>query len=389
MYYGNWEREAKELSFPKLKNEIKIDWNLYFTLLYKQSPSDTKLQEQFIQWLIKHVHTKHPEVLIEDINGTVYITKGSTDLYPCVVAHTDTAQEYKPHMRIVKNEKWVFGFDMNTATQCGIGADDRNGILFCLNMLDKLDFVKVCFFRNEEIGCVASSAADPTFFKDCSMILQLDRNSYDNDLITFTNGIEVCSKEFVHAAADVLKKYDYSPGTGSCTDVGAIKKLDGVDCIACNISCGYYSEHMDDEVVSIHGFENAINFGYELIQTLSQVKWYHVPKVPKKVEYHYKGDKGDFKDDWDSPMYNKPWEIDTDPNFPENGVDYISTCTLSWAEIDGALMNGECPCCGSFDIMEDLDQLTYCQDCDSYFNIPEEYSKPKAKDKYRGQLILE
>ena len=51
------------------------------------------------------------------------------------------------------------------------------------------------------------------------MILQLDRRSYTTDLITFTNGIETCSQEFVDAASDIMNKYGYTQNRGVCTDI--------------------------------------------------------------------------------------------------------------------------------------------------------------------------
>jgi hypothetical protein len=51
------------------------------------------------------------------------------------------------------------------------------------------------------------------------MILQGDRRSFSNDLITFTNGIETCSQEFVDAASEISLKYGYAAARGICTDI--------------------------------------------------------------------------------------------------------------------------------------------------------------------------
>lgn len=108
------------------------------------------------------------------------------------------------------------------------------------------------------------------------MLLQGDRRSYTTDLITYTNGIETCSKEFVDAASGIMTKYGYSENRGVCTDIGGLKKDSKVDCIACNISIGYYNEHSDEEVISMVGYYNAVNFVYDLIFYLGDTKWHHI-----------------------------------------------------------------------------------------------------------------
>lgn len=47
--------------------------------------------------------------------------------------------------------------------------------------------------------------------------------------------------------------------------------------------CGYINEHSDSEVISIPHLENAINFGYELFESLGNVKWDHVYSPIKNV----------------------------------------------------------------------------------------------------------
>lgn len=234
-YYKN-SRYSSKPSFPVLDNSIKIDWELFYTLLEQQSPSRSIQQEKFVQWLADYV-SKIPGVeVIRDSFGNIYAVKGEAEVYPCVIAHTDINQEYTLNLKIEKNDKWVYGMDMNTGQQCGVGFDDKNGCLFALMMLQRIDAIKIAFFKDEEIGAVGSRQADPTFFYDCSMIFQMDRNSYAGlELITYTNSVKSCSKEFVDAADPIMKKYFVREGDGMFTDVGEIVKLAGVDCIGCNI----------------------------------------------------------------------------------------------------------------------------------------------------------
>jgi len=150
-YYNYGYSEAKP-SFPKLDNPIKIDWSLFFTLLYKQTPSGSAHQDRFINWLKERLE-KTPGVRVsQDKFGNLYAVKGDTDLYPCVIAHTDINQDFKKELRIERTDKFVYGIDNETGLQCGVGFDDKNGCLFALMMFDLIDEIKIAFFKDEEIG---------------------------------------------------------------------------------------------------------------------------------------------------------------------------------------------------------------------------------------------
>lgn len=127
------------------------------------------------------------------------------------------------------------GFDNGTGAQCGLGADDKVGIAFALEMLKRLTAIKCFFPKDEEIGGLGSKAACLDFFEDCSMLVQLDRNSYNNDLIEHTNGIQVLSKKFKKATRSIMTQFNYEFAHGSFTDIGVLKGRK-VDCVAMNVS---------------------------------------------------------------------------------------------------------------------------------------------------------
>ena len=55
-------------------------------------PTKTWKEELMIQYLTDYCVKKGLDYSI-DKNGSVYVTKGKTDVYPCVVAHIDTVHE--------------------------------------------------------------------------------------------------------------------------------------------------------------------------------------------------------------------------------------------------------------------------------------------------------
>ena len=387
-YYSGYGYRDVKPSFPKLNNPIKIDWSLFYTLLYKQSPSRSAHQERFVNWLKEYL-CKQPGVKVsQDKYGNLYAIKGQSDLYPCVVAHTDINQDYKKHLRVEKNEKFVYGMDMETGQQCGVGFDDKNGCLFALMMLERIDTIKVAFFKDEEIGAVGSKQANASFFHDCSMIFQMDRNSYKGlELITQTNGAKICSQEFVDAAEPLMKKYHVNEGTGSFTDVGEIVKLAGVNCIGCNIGAGYFDEHSDQEITSIQALENSINFGYECLTTLGKTKWIHrafstsygygsTATTTSTTTTYYDRYHDEYDPDiagWNSSFDTKPKDPVLLPNYQYRHV--LEYDGLTDSEIVECLEEGYCPCCFSKNLEIDIhgSEMMSCFDCGSYFFVPEDY----------------
>jgi hypothetical protein len=409
---------------PKMELAIKPDYNRLVMLLDMRTYSKGKLQDKLIEKLGDHF-SNLGAVTELDKYGNLYVTKGKADFYPCVVAHTDINQEVRNNVSVMTVYPWIFGFDTDRAEQCGIGADDKVGVYFAVHMFDLFENIKLFFPKDEEVGLIGTYAADKNFFTDCSMLVQLDRNSYKNDLITYTNGITVCSQEFVEAAQPIMNKYMYAKNNGSCTDIGGIKKFDTVKCVAMNVSCGYINEHSSEEVISMPHFENAINFGYELLKMGVDKVWNHTAKQ-EVYENSYYGRYGNYgysysggslwDDSLDNPFSetdNKPGtykaesinnqtvyldEIDKDNDeylthlyqeFASEDIrkkhlkqefsfdfGYITkeeANNYTQAEIDELILEETCPCCWSpITITNRLLLYTQCDSCDSLFNIPKD-----------------
>ena len=135
-----------------------------------------KKMRKFIKDYIKR---NIPQVeLSYDKVGNIYAKKGTSDSFPCVVSHIDQVQhEHGRDFRSYVVDGKVFGFSPSVMKMRGLGADDKNGIWVCLQVLAKYDVMKCAFFVGEEIGCVGSSDADMAFFDDCRYVLQCDRRN--------------------------------------------------------------------------------------------------------------------------------------------------------------------------------------------------------------------
>ena len=151
----NYRIMKKELDFGLLKSLYKVF-----------SPSmEEKKMRRFIK---RHIKKNIPGVtVVQDENGNLLITKGESESYPCICAHMDQVQRHHPKdFECIENDDVIFGYSSKTRSQCGLGADDKNGLFIALECLASYDVLKCAFFVGEEIGCRGSSAVDMNFFND-------------------------------------------------------------------------------------------------------------------------------------------------------------------------------------------------------------------------------
>jgi hypothetical protein len=324
-YYKSTRKDFNEIN---LLNTVVEDFDINFELLkeimYQQAPTGTKYEEIKKEYLLEVLRkiTDPNNTVITESNRNIYITKGVNDFYPTVVAHYDTAQDYHESMDIMVSGNWMFGFNQSEGEQCGIGADDSVGVYFALEMLIRLPVCKVAFFFGEERGCLGSAVADMAFFENSSIVTQLDRRSYTNDFIYYTNGVTTFSSEHYTVINPLLEKYNYQLNQGSCTDVGKLRQK-GLKVCSHNLSCGYFNEHTNSEVIHIPSMNNALMLAYELLQTVyneNLVLTFPIPEPPKKNSY-FKED-NDYGFDYYSSYSNYPNYSGYDNDYVDENGNY-------------------------------------------------------------------
>ena len=261
--------------------------------LYKVfSPSrGEKKMRKFIKDYIKR---NIPEVeLSYDNTGNIYAKKGKSDTFPCVVSHIDQVQkEHGKDFMVIEVEGKAFGFSPKAMEMRGLGADDKNGIWVCLQVLAKYDVMKCAFFVGEEIGCVGSDAANMDFFDDCRFVLQCDRRN-GGDLITSIWG-DLCSEEFLNDTD--YKSFGYKECEGLTTDVGTLKD-NGLKVSCVNMSCGYYAPHTDEEWTKLDELQNCLEFVEHIVEKCVKVYPHEMTKYGRYGHY------GKVWDDWDDYYY--------------------------------------------------------------------------------------
>lgn len=247
--------------------------------IYSPSGSEKRLKKFIKYYINEHV----PGCCIEaDNTGNLYITKGKSETYPCVVAHLDQVQKtHSKDFRAVETKDIILGYSSSNKRQEGLGADDKNGIWVALKCLEKYDAIKLAFFVQEETGCVGSSKCDMDFFTDCRFVLQCDRRG-GSDLITNASFTDLCSKEFLMAFD--YGRFGYKTEQGMLTDVAALKD-EGLEVSALNISCGYYEPHTDHEFTIKAELQNCLGLVQHIIETCTDV----YPHIDEDNIYGYYG----------------------------------------------------------------------------------------------------
>lgn len=235
--------------------------------------------------MIAFIESLYPSA-VKDGLGNLYITKGKSPTYPCIVAHMDTVHSLtRGDIEPIEYNGNIAGFDPYTMTQTGIGGDDKCGIWAALVMLHNLKACKVALFVDEEVGCKGSRAADLEFFKDCRFILQADRRNdswnskagINYDFITSIGGDDISSKDFRKAVKPYLEKWGYTTCSGMMTDVQELIHRDvGVSCA--NMSAGYFRPHSDKEYINIRCLEKAVGLIYDICINLKEAFPYKVKK---------------------------------------------------------------------------------------------------------------
>ena len=248
-----------------------------------------------------------------DKGNNLYATKGISETYPCVIAHTDEVHKTKPASFVVYDlNGMIIGVDDETKEYVGIGADDKNGIWVALKCFERFDVMKAAFFVSEEIGCVGSEQADMSFFGDCRFVIQCDRRN-GKDFITSISGIDLCSDLFTEECD--IKAFGYKETTGLLTDVMTLKENGlGVSCV--NISCGYYNPHQDTEYTNFSELNNCLEFVCSVILNCTDV--YPHEYVRKYTQSYGLGKQT--KRDYEFPNYD--WYGDTYKGTDISGIEY-------------------------------------------------------------------
>lgn len=262
--------------------------------IHSKSGKEGKIRKFIWNWVRQTV----PDAKIEcDKPGNLYITKGKSSTFPCIVAHMDQVQErHSKDFIAYEAEDIIIGFSPKHKEQQGLGADDKCGLWIGLKCLQKFDCLKLAFFVGEEVGCKGSGLANMAFFDDCRFVIEPDRKGSE-DLITQIGWTPLCSDDFLKDIG--FKKFGYKETDGMMTDIEALKDH-GLLLSCINVSCGYYKPHSNEEFVYKPALLNCFAFVEHIIKTCTKV----YPHIDNTAYYEKQNYYGDIYDDYYSEIYD-------------------------------------------------------------------------------------
>lgn len=269
-------------------------------------PTKTYKESKMVEYLISEIGDMDGVTLTCDEHNNIYAVKGTLgegEFYPMFISHTDTVHELVDVIDVREEylvKPYTFGKDFGQEqTLClkaydkdgnptGIGGDDKCGIFICMELLQKLDKVKVAFFVSEETGCHGSKMVNEEFLTDVGYCVQYDAPG--DHLISYSCFGTVLfdqNGEFIGKALPSIMK---SFGNGMLiqshpyTDIMMIKQKSDISCL--NMSCGYYNMHTKNEFVCLYDVERAITAGVNLVNDLG-LKKYEFKYEPNKPSPQY------------------------------------------------------------------------------------------------------
>jgi hypothetical protein len=166
--------------------------------------------------------------------------------YPIVCCHIDQIGQ-NPISKLTGKKGIITG-------NRNIGADDKNGIWICLELIKRNPDINFIFSTCEEIGGNIASLLAINDISEFPYCLVFDRKG-SSDIIGTKN--DYCSIEFESAIAGLGKGFGYKPAQGIFSDCNALSYY--INCV--NLSCGYYNAHTDKEYTVLSELLNALEFG--------------------------------------------------------------------------------------------------------------------------------
>lgn len=231
-------------------------------------PSHTGNTDQMYNYL-REIGLSNGWTLYADKSWNLYVKKGESETYPCVVAHMDTVHKIeKGGIYPVVVSGNITGINPLTMEQTGIGGDDKCGIWAALHCLNVLPACKAVFFVDEESGCRGATNCDLEFFKDCRYILQADRRG-NSDFVDYITGT-ISSDQFLEAVKPAYEAHGYSRSHGMMTDVMKLRDRK-VGVSAANMSAGYWNPHGDQEYINIEDLMNVCSLMERICSDVTEV----------------------------------------------------------------------------------------------------------------------
>lgn len=256
-------------------------------------PTHTWEEDRLIEHVINYISSLDSVNYYQDKLGSLYITKGESPTYPCLVAHLDSVHNIT-EMNVIEEQLpnsqgelklALKAYDKEKGLPTGIGGDDKSGVFICLQLLEKLDSCKLFLPVAEETGCNGSKEADPEFFTNVGYAIQFD--STENDTMSKTlMGVKLYEEDskFFGSVKNIILEHGFTKWLNHpYTDTMMLKKKFNFPCL--NFAAGYYRYHTENEYVVVEDVQNAINLGLKVVNRLGNEKYELIHQPQSWTDY--------------------------------------------------------------------------------------------------------
>jgi putative aminopeptidase FrvX len=261
-----------------------MDVNLLKNVL--SIPSVSRFESDVRDFLISWAQDNNINYRVDEF-GNLFMMKGESESYPCVVAHMDTV--HRDQKDLVGRDKKLHIVETTTdegnilyaqrkltsGVMCstGIGGDDKAGVFIVLELLKQHDSIMAAFFIEEEIGCLGSKRAiGDEWLEKAGYFIQFDAPT-DDWISKVCSNVLLFDDNFEKMLEPVWDEFEMSKPSISdpFTDIKELRRNYDVNCI--NYFAGYMDMHSPFEYVVLEYVEKAINLAKATISTLGTDKY--------------------------------------------------------------------------------------------------------------------
>lgn len=258
-----------------------------YELLTLQAPSGK--EERVRNYLYPKLEVLCDDLVV-DAYGNLLAVKSVGDGNGATVvlsAHMDTVNDVRKGRKVLFDQKT----QRFTSSKGILGADDRAGIAIILAVLRNIEksgfngTIKVCFSREEEIGCIGADHIPVGFYDDADLAIVVDRKG-SRDIVTGCGMMYgFCSPEVGAFFEDVSRilDMDWKAVPGGVSDA-YIFSGNGVHSV--NLSAGYMHEHTANEYVDTNHSRDTINFILQAFAVINSQR-HKFGEIPQQATYSY------------------------------------------------------------------------------------------------------
>lgn len=208
----------------------------------------TLTQDSLNDYLLKRI-SRSDRYNIEISKGGFIVTPKNCGMYPLICTHLDTINDsYNSLAPTIDDLKFIGSDyialkDTSQKACLGGGGDDRAGVYIALQLIKAKKPFAFGFFKDEEIGCLGSSALSSYInsLDSVTAFIGLDRRGADEVAIYGHD-----NKELIN----IFESKGYIEAVGSVTDASKLSALSNKGLACVNLSVGYYNEHTKKEVLN-------------------------------------------------------------------------------------------------------------------------------------------